>query len=316
MTTEEKDSEIQNEEIENEQTQEGQTEAGASEGTEEDAKLNTAAQAEEDNAETDEEREKIRERRRQERHDKKEAQREREASLKRELATRDHVINELNSRLAAVEKRGQATDVEAIDNAIKQSADGYNYYKEQHALAVQQQNGAVASDALEKMIVAQRRYEDLNRYKQSLTRRATQPTPADPRVVSHAKAWVEKNSWYDPQASDEDSEIASIIDKRVAAEGFNPATPQYWEELDARLKKRLPHRYNSGYNKPQSSPSRSPVAGSGRESAPSAGSSSFKLSPDRVQALKDSGKWNDPKERERMIQYYKNYDKQQSAATN
>ena len=303
---------------ENEEIAQGETAEGEGEGTEDTNEVaNTKeSQAEEDAAETDDEREKIRERRRQERHDKKEAQREREASLKRELATRDHVINELNSRLAAVEKRGAVDDSAAIDNAIKQSADGYNYYKEQHAIAVQQQNGSVATDALEKMIVAQRRYEDLNRHKQAMAQRSTQPTPADPRVVNNAKNWLKDNSWYDPQGGDEDSEYASIIDKRVLADGFNPATPQYWEELTSRLKNKLPHRYKTVYNKSQSSPNRSPVAGSGRESAPSAGVGSFKLSPERVQALKDSGKWNDPKERDRMIQYYKNYDKQQSAAGN
>ena len=308
----------QNEELDNEQTEEGQTAQGESEGSEEDSNevVNTKeAQAEEDNARSDEEREAIRERRREERHNKKVAQREREESMRRELSSRDHQINELNQRLAAVEKRGQQTDVTQIDQAIKQSADGYNYFKEQIAIAAKNGDGVTLADATEKMIVAQRRYEDLNKIKQQAIQNQQKPAPLDQQVVVHAKTWLERNKWYDPNGSDEDSEIASTIDRRLASEGWNPRTPQYWEELDARLKKRLPDRYKSATVR-QNGSGRSPVAGSGRESAPSSNGSSYKLSPERVQALKDSGKWNDPKERERMIQYYKSYDKQQSAAGN
>lgn len=310
--------EIQNEELENEQTEEGQTAQGESESSEEDANevVNSKeAQSEEDNARNDEEREAIRERRRQERHDKKIAQREREESMRRELASRDHQINELNQRLAAVEKRGQQTDVTQIDQAIKQSADGYNYFKEQIAIAAKNGDGATLADATEKMIVAQRRYEDLNKIKQQALQNQQKAPPLDPQVVNHAKTWLEKNKWYDPNGSDIDSEIAGTVDRRLASEGWNPRTPQYWEELDARLREQLPKRFKSATVRPNGS-GRSPVAGSGRESAPSSSGSSYKLSPERVQALKDSGKWNDPKERERMIQYYKSYDKQQSAAGN
>ena len=310
------ENEVQDEEILGEQTEEGQTTQGEGEGSEEDPNeiVNTKeAQAEEDGAADDEEREAIRARRREERHNKKEAQREREATLRRELASRDEIINNLSGRLSAVEKRGQTTDLGELDRALKQSADGYNYFKEQHALAVQNQNGPMASDAMEKMIVSQRRYEDLSKIKQQAAQQVNRPAPLDPRVVNHAKNWLDKNKWYDPNGGNEDSQLASDIDTRLAASGLNPATPQYWEELESRLKKYLPHRFKTVHNGAKGG---SPVAGSGRESAPSAGTGSFKLSQERVQALKDSGKWNDPAERERMIKYYKNYDKQRSAAGN
>jgi hypothetical protein len=290
---------------------EGQEAEGAEQGAAEDAKLTLEEHAEEDGR-SDEEREKIRERRRQERHEKKEAQREREATMRRELAARDHELNDLKGRLAVMEKKSQAVDVSQVDQALKQAGDAYHYFKGQIAEAVQAQNGVVAADATEKMLVAQRRYEDLNRIKQSVAKQESQPAPLDPRVAAQAKAWLDKNKWYDPAGSDEDSYVAAQIDKRVAQEGWNPATPQYWEELDARLKaKNVGVRSKQGYNK--SSSGKSPVAGSGRSSAPAAGGGSYQLSAERVQALKDSGKWEDPTEREKMIKYYKNYDKSQSA---
>jgi hypothetical protein len=274
--------------------------------------LQAEAQAEEDNAESAEEREAIRARRRQERHDKKEALRERDQSQKREIAARDHVITDLQSRLAAVEKRGQTTDVQEIDRAIKQSAEGYNYYKEQIALAAKAGDGVTLADATEKMIVSQRRYEDLMKVKNAAMQRSNQPAPFDPRVAQHAKAFVEKNKWYSPNSSDEDCVVLDDIDARMTKSGWNPTTPQYWQELETRAKKYLPHRFKTGTVSGQV---RSPVAGSGRESAPSSsGGSSYKLSAERVQALKDSGKWENPETREKMIKYYKNYDKQQAAA--
>ena len=290
---------------------EGQETEGAEQGETEDSKLK--ADAEEANAETDEEREAIRERRRKERHDRKEAQREREATSRRENAALQHERDELRARIVQLEKKSQAVDVSQVDHALKQSGEAYHYFKQQIATAVQAGDGATAADATEKMLVAQRRYEDLNRIKQSVSRQEAAPAPLDPRVANQAKGWLEKNKWYDPSGSDKDSRMAAFIDKEIAQEGWNPATPQYWEELDTRLKeKNIGPRAKIGYNK--STGSRSPVAGSGRSSAPSAGSGSYTLSPERVQALKDSGKWEDTAEREKMIKYYKNYDKQSATA--
>jgi hypothetical protein len=115
-----------------------------------------------------------------------------------------------------------------------------------------------------------------------------------------AETWLERNKWYDPTATDADSRIALTVDQTLAAEGWNPKTPQYWDELDARLKKYLPHRYVSGHNKGKPV-NKSPVAGSGREEAGSSGSGGYRLSADRVQAIKDAGAWDDPKARAEMV---------------
>ena len=312
MATEENQEELHDEVPENEEA--------VDESPEDDrqGKESVPSEAEEvEAAETDEERETIRARRRQERHDRKAAAKEREESLRREIASRDHIINDIQGRLNAMERKGQGADVAQIDSAIKQSADAYNYYKEQIAVAARNQDGVTLADATEKMIVSQRRYEDLTKMKNTVAQQATKPAPLDPRVASLAKNWLERNKWYNPTSADEDSLIAGDIDKRMSQSGWNPGTPQYWDELDSRLKKYLPHRYKAGYNKNNgsSAPTRSPVAGSGGPSAPSTNGSSFKLSAERVEALKASGNWEDPAKREKMIQYYKNFDKQRTAVS-
>jgi hypothetical protein len=115
---------------------------------------------------------------------------------------------------------------------------------------------------------------------------------------------MERNKWYDPNGGDADSRRALEIDRELAREGWVPTTPQYWEELESRVKKNLPHRGKTNYNS-----SKSVVTGSGRESAPSGNGGTYKLSSERVAALKDSGMWDDPKQRAEAVKRFKEYDR-------
>lgn len=268
-----------------------------------DEELNAAAD--------DAEREAIRERRRQERKNRKQAQRDREDSLRRELAARDSIINEMRTKLDAIERRNTGSEVAQLENAKKQTAQAYAYFKDQIRIATEAGNGAAVAEATEKMMQAQRKFDEINRYEQAYRQRAEQPQPLDPRLVNHAQKWMNENKWFDPTGKDTDSRIATVIDQQLAQEGWNPATPEYWKELSERVKKHLPHRVsrgNVGSTKP-----RSVVTGSGRESGSTQGQSSggvYKLSSDRVQALKDAGMWDDPKQRAEAVKRFREYDKQ------
>lgn len=259
-----------------------------------------------DTEDDENEREAIRARRREERKHKKEAIREREATMRRELAARDAIINEMRERLNAVERRNQGSEVAQIDNAIQDSANAYNYWKQQIAIGTQTMDGNVVAEATEKMLLAQRKFEELNRVRNGYQQRQQQPTPLDPRLAQHAKGWMEKNKWYNPAGTDIDSKVALAIDTALAEEGWNPTTPQYWEELDSRVKKYLPHR---AAQPARATRTNSPVAGSGRDSAPAKSSGTYKLAPERVQAIKDAGMWNDPAKRDAMIKSYQDYDR-------
>lgn len=251
-----------------------------------------------------------RERNRQWREERKRRRKEKEESYRRELAARDRLIAEQEARLAAVERRTQGADAAALDNAIQQAAQAYNQFKTIHATAVEQANGSMATDAAEKMALARQRFEQLNGIKANMSRRQAAPQPLDPRLVNHAQAWMQKNTWYDPSGNDDDSAIALTVDQRMAAQGWDPTTPEYWEELSARVSKVLPHRAKPGYNKGSGAGNRPPVAGSGRESSSGGSSRSvYKLSSERVKALKDAGVWDDPKQREEYIKNFREYDK-------
>jgi hypothetical protein len=117
-----------------------------------------------------------------------------------------------------------------------------------------------------------------------------------------------RNDWYDPNGRDTDSKVATKIDEELAEEGWDATAEEYWEELDSRLSKYLPHRYGSK-SETQARRPRSAVTSSGRESSPVARPGEFRLSPERVKAIKDAGKWEDPMERQKMVRRYAEYDR-------
>jgi hypothetical protein len=269
--------------------------------------------AEDDAAEDDSEREAIRERRRQERHERKAKQREREDTLKRELASRDELLEQMRQRLDAVERKNQGTDVAQIDVAMKQTSDAYAYFKGQIDVATRSQDGAALADATEKMIIARQKYQQLEQIKQRVAQANNAPPPLDPRLKQNAETWMSKHKWFDPRGNDSDSRIVSDEDDRLSREGWNPNTEEYWNELTSRIKKRLPHKFSS-YNKTNTRPP-SPVGGSGRESGGGgAGRETVKISPERVAAMKEIGVWDNPKARAEMIKEYKKYDAEQRRA--
>jgi len=264
--------------------------------------------------ESDDDAEERRERNRQRRAENKQRRKDYIDSLKREIAARDEILQDAMRRLEVVERRSQGADMAMVDAEMQKTVDAYSYYKEAHADAVSRADGRAATEANEKMLAAMQRAQQLKAIKESAQRPQQTPQPLDPRLKVQAEEWMSRNNWYDPNGGDPDSEIALTLDRQLAKEGWNPTTPQYWEELDSRVRKYLPHRANSGYNKSQGSSEsrpRVPVAGSGRETT--AKSTGYRLSSDRVQAIKDAGMWDDPVQRAKMIKTYQEFDKQQGA---
>jgi hypothetical protein len=262
--------------------------------------------------ETAEEAEARRARNRERRAQNKESRKNYIESLKRELASRDAVINDLATRVASVEQRNVGSQLSQIDASLKEAEQYYNHFKSINKQAIEQANGAAAVDAQEKMFAAQQRFQALQNAKKQMTTQATKPAPLDPRLKANAEAWMEKHSWYDPAGSDMDSDVVLKLDDRLVKEGWNPTTPEYWDELTERVKKYLPHRVNSGYNRAQGSQAgqqRVPVAGSNQD-ASSGAKGSYRLSAERVQALKDAGIYEDPTKRAEAIRRFQQYDKE------
>ena len=215
---------------------------------------------------------------------------------------------ELIERLSVLEKKAQGSDLARLNAARQEKHNKILFAKEKMAEATQTGNGAMQTAAQELWFDARREFEALD----TVIKKATAPQrertirAPDPQLQRHANTWMQNNQWYDPQGKDPDSKVALTIDQAMAEEGWNPKTPQYWEELDNRLHKYLPHKYNDSTDVRSSTKRpRSVVTSSGRESVNgSTNRNTFVLKPEQVRAMKDAGFWDDPDKRSKMIKRY------------
>jgi hypothetical protein len=211
---------------------------------------------------------------------------------------------ELMERLSVVERKTHGADMARYDKAMEDEQYRLKYAQQKMKEATDNSDGDAFTKAQELWYDTRRKLEAMNNYKEQVTKAgSTESSPANPKLVRLANDWMERNAWYDPEAGDEDTQIAKVIDNRLVAEGWDPANKDYWDELDSRLQKRLPHRYtrDSGENSRRSP--RSVVTGSSRESSRGNGSQ-FVLEPEQVRAMKDAGFWDDPEKRNKMIKRY------------
>lgn len=263
---------------------------------------------------TDDEREAVRARRREARKHRKQAIRDREETLRRELAARDTIINEMRGRLDAIDRRSSGSELAQIEQAKSQTAQNYAYYKDQIRIATEAGNGTLVADATENMLQLQKRFDELQNYERAHKQRQATPAPLDARLANHAKEWMSKNKWYDPNAKDQDSRIVMTLDQQLAQEGWNPTTKEYWDELSVRVNRYIPGKAQAGGRRTapntEANAPRSPVAGSGKETRGPSSAGSYKLSSERVAALKEAGVWDDPKKRADAVKRFRDFDKE------
>lgn len=264
--------------------------------------------------ETEEDREKIREARREERRLKKDLQKQREVSAKHKITALERRNEELAKRLAAVENTAASYQFAQIDKAVEDEATRVEYAKMKMVQAAQAGDVAAQMEYLEQLTDAKQRLNEVQHYKKQQIDAAKSPkqnvpNPVNTEVQQNATGWLKKNSWFDPQARDTDSRIAKVVDQDLVADGWDPADPEYWDELDNRLAARLPHRYTAkgGNNQRRSA---GPTASSRVANTASSKPGTITLSRDRVNAIKDAGAWDDVTKRNKMIRAYAQYDRE------
>ena len=94
--------------------------------------------------------------------------------------------------------------------------------------------------------------------------------PASQPTKSLADEWVDgKDDWYGARGFERQTRLANRLDKDVYKDGFDPTTPEYFEELDKRLRKQAPELFEDPESKQDDSETsgnrrrskQSPVAG-------------------------------------------------------
>ena len=213
---------------------------------------------------------------------------------------------EYERRLGQLEQKTHNNDVNSIEKQVADQKVRLEYAKMQLANATASGDGQGAVQAQDELYEARRDLDTLESNRRQMSQQSRQ-TQVDPNIKRNASTWVDRNNWYDPNLRDEDSKIAKAIDETLTQSGWDPKTEEYWDELDNRLQKRLPHRYNSNNEgREQVRSPRNTVGSSGREASAAYGGTNktFTLSAEMVRAMKDAGMWDNPDKRAKMIRRY------------
>lgn len=248
---------------------------------------------------------------------------------------------ELEKRFVAIDARQSHTETAAIDQRITAITTQIGNADRVMEEAMRKPNGGGAGEFIEAQRIRDELRDQLSELKSSkkthevqTQQRQQAPQPQreaaaevrpDARVVRQARDWASKHDWFSFDGEDEDSRIVRAIDEALAADGFDPTDEDYWNELSARVKRRLPERFKKGAkarpddddeemddeeDKPRSS---GPKFSSGGRERPLKKGEVY-VSADRKQAMKEYGVWDDPVARNRMLKKYAQWDAETAAS--
>lgn len=99
----------------------------------------------------------------------------------------------------------------------------------------------------------------------------------DPR----AEQWAERNEWFGDNKIM--TQAAFVIDQDLKTEGLDPATDEYYEELDKRMASEFPHKFNKQVNEGSS---RVASASTSASRSSKQGRRTVKLTPSQVAMAK------------------------------
>lgn len=261
---------------------------------------------------TDDERAELRERRRREKAERKER---RDHAIKRDKLELDFLRqrnDELERRLTAQEQRSLRQDFDSIDQRLRETQNEIHLAEQVIAKAIAAGNGDDVTKAMRIRDEAMARANQITGYKhqqQQAARKAPADGGMDPRVQRLATDFIKENPWYDPSGRDEDSAIVLAIDGALVRDGYDPTSPDYWDELRNRASRRLPDKFGKQADAPRREARGGPRVGGGKEHVPTSSRKEVYISPERKQALIDAGVWDDPQLRQRYIKRYAEYDR-------
>ena len=231
-------------------------------------------------------------------------------NAQRELRLLREQNENLAKRLAAVEGNAISHNEMALDGRLSDARAEVRQAEAIIARAVEAGNGDDVTTAMRLRDEAKARETQLEAAKRQLSESRNRPPEADPRVVSLGQEWMAANPWYDPKGGNQDSLITNAIDARLVAEGYNPSTVEYWQELTNRLRNRsAPERTKTSPEADAPPRKKAPPMGNTREHVPQSTKREVYVTPERKQAMIDAGYWDDPVKRTQMLKAYQAHDR-------
>ena len=128
----------------------------------------------------------------------------------------------------------------------------------------------------------QQQYQQYQQYQQQQARQKPVPVRADPKALT----WAQRNSWF---GEDDAMTFAAfgIHKTLVEEEGFDTESPEYYDEIDNRIKIAFPHRFNGSQSSTEVRRPQQAVASATRTG--SSGRKTVRLSPSEVAIAKKLG---------------------------
>jgi hypothetical protein len=269
-----------------------------------------------------------RERRRMERQQRKNRQKLAKARTQQELADARRVIADMAARIEALERGSVGNAKQAHIARANQANNAYLEAEAAIKRAMETNDPEAMTKALRVRDAAKAEYdraayavqqiEQQERQPQT-QRRQEQPASAeaapDPQMVAEYRKFQARNPWYDPTGRDPDSQKAVVIDQALSAEGYDPTEPDYWTELENRLRRAVPHQYEGDDAPPPPTTRRrgNPPVNGNREAGTGNGNRDSGLSKARLDAIREAA-GDDPKKFARLVAYAKQYDKSKRPA--
>lgn len=139
-------------------------------------------------------------------------------------------------------------------------------------------------------------------------------------VMVNARVWRKANPWWKPGGRDEDSTEVTKIDDQLVKEGYDPRGEEYWEELTARAKEALPHRYEDDDGEADPRPKTNGAKKKNGGPKFSTGGREVSLKPNQVHvsaarkaAMVEAGVWDDLALRQKYLKQYAKYDREHAS---
>jgi hypothetical protein len=226
--------------------------------------------------------------------------------------------SDLNRRVTASETSQIDGRINQLDNAIKSADDVY-------AKAISAGEGDDAAEAMRIRDSLKEQRDGLRAYKDQGGSAPPEQQGPDPALVEQVRGWHERNNWFDFGRRDEDSAIAGAIDDMLIRDGYDPRTPEYYDELDARIGRRLPHlAKKGGRGNGAGDDQGGDDAGDQRGSQRTARGPKFRvggrerplksnevhISRERREAMEQAGVWDDPVLRKNYLKRYADWDRE------
>ena len=228
------------------------------------------------------------------------AQKQARHKLETELRAMRDVNAELARKINALEGVHQTQTESSLQAAYRSAEADIQQAERIIAKAVEAGNGDDVTAAM--------RFRDEARYRAAQlaqeAERATQTREpyVNPITRSYAQQWMEANTWYNPQGNDTASVTARRIDQQLTAEGKDPTSVTYFEEL----KRRLDAEFRAATPPPRKAP---PMGTTREHTPPATRKNEVYVTPERRAALEEIGAWDDTEKRNRYLKAYAEHDR-------